>query len=176
MEHLGCIVINVLVIQQNVRRAVQHQHGTKAEQCSTPLIFLSSLSDHGGGLAVTMMDGSVLYQGVDGAWHTQRNTAAYVRTQPCSNSQWKEGTMPFITSRCSWFCTDPAANAEDTTCPVSNSLGLVCRCTKCTAEPRSGAIDFSSNVNSYTRTPGHLYDNAVGSNMIIDLQLIKEFL
>lgn len=96
----------------------------------------------------------------------------YVQTQPCSHSLWKEGTMPFITSR----CTDPAANAEDTTCPASNSLGLVCRCTKCTAEPRSGAIDFSSNVNSYMRTSGHLYDNAVGSHMIIDLQLIKEFL
>lgn len=58
----------------------------------------------------------------------------------------------------------------------SVSLELVCWCTKCTAEPRSGAIDFSSNVNSYMRTSGHLYNNAMGSHMIIDLQLIKEFL
>jgi len=72
--------------------------------------------------------------------------------------------MPFITSRRSWLCTDTTANAEDTTCTVSNALGFGCRCTKCMAEPRSGTMDFSFNVNSYTRTFRHVYDNAVESH------------
>ncbi len=46
---------------------------------------LSLISNEGGlALAVTMIDGSVLYQGVDGAWQTQRNMAGDVQTQPCS--------------------------------------------------------------------------------------------